>query len=196
MNLLLMVGFIGRPFMNGLISNENSSKTQRSHCKCTLSYQVRFCTVLLRRKLTNECKQLASQAISHASIKHEHVQVHASDALPTRELKLASIKLENTCEYSQTNMRVLANELASTRKRTHEYSQSLASVTIFVDVSCNRINELWCTCRMAIRVMPWLHVGTRRRVVMLRRKGYSVLQISKNWCRKILPLVGKALLVT
>ena len=84
-------------------------------------------TVPFRRKLMNECERLASHAISHASIKHECVQVHVSDALPTCESKLVSVKLKNTrsctCEYSQTNTRVLANELVSTRNQTCEYSQ-------------------------------------------------------------------------
>ena len=49
---------------------------------------------------------------------------HASDALPTRESKLTSAKLENTREYSQTNIRALAIVLASTRNRTRQYLQN------------------------------------------------------------------------
>ena len=96
-------------------------------------------TVPLRRNLTCECERLASLAISHASVICARAQVHASGALPTRESKLASVLEVNlarvlastrkrTREYSQTNSRVLANELASTRKRTREYSQTNSRV--------------------------------------------------------------------
>ena len=95
-------------------------------------------TLPLRCKLTNECEQLVSHTISHASIKHEYTQVmhclHASQNSRTLNSR-----------YLQTNTRVLANELASTRKRTREYSQSLTSVTTFVGMLRNRFNELWCT---------------------------------------------------
>ena len=85
-------------------------------------------TVLLRRNFTCECERLASLAISHTSIICARAQVHVSGALPTRELKLASVLKANltrvlastrkrTREYSQMHSRVLANELASTSKR-------------------------------------------------------------------------------
>ena len=113
-----------------------------------------------------------------------------SDALPTQKSKVVSVQLENThvctCEHSQRNMWALAKEHASTHKWTHEYLQSLAWVTIFVSMSCNRINEFCCTCWMPITGLPWLHVSsTRRCIVMLR-----------DWWWKIFPLVDEALLVT
>ena len=98
------------------------------------------------------------------SAKRECEQVHASNALPTRQSKLASAKLKNTRKYSQTNTQVLALVLTSTRNRTRECSQSFTWVTIFVGVSRNRINKLWCTWGMAIRgklvlgdVLSWLY---------------------------------------
>ena len=38
-----MIGFIGRPFTNGLTINEVALKAQRSQGKYTVSYQVQFC---------------------------------------------------------------------------------------------------------------------------------------------------------
>ena len=117
----------------------------------------------LHRKLlyTCICEWLVSLVISHASAKHQCEHAHVSNALPTCESKLASAKLENTCEYSQINTRVLAIVLASTRNRTCQHSRVLA---IFVGVSHNRINKLWCTCGMAIRgklvlehALSWLY---------------------------------------
>ena len=61
-----------------------------------------------------------------ASAERECERAHASASLPTRELKLASAKLENTREYSQTNTRVLTIALASTRNRTRQYLRVLA----------------------------------------------------------------------
>ena len=84
------------------------------------------------------------------SAKRECERAHVSDALPICEAKLASAKLENNHELSQANSCVLKIVLASTRSRTREYAQSFAWVTIFVGVSCNRINKLWCTCGTAI----------------------------------------------
>ena len=69
----------------------------------------------ITRNITRECQRACERA-------------HASDAFPTRESKLASVKLENTREYSQTNTRVLAIVLAITRNRTREYSQSNSRV--------------------------------------------------------------------
>ena len=69
--------------------------------------------------------------MSHASAKRECERAHVSDAVPTCESKFASAKLENTREYSQS------------------YSQSFAWATIYVGVSRNRINKVWCTCGMA-----------------------------------------------
>ena len=94
-------------------------------CECTAR------TVPLRRNLTCVCERLVSYATSHASVICARAQVHASGALPTHESKLASVLEANharvlastrkrTREYSQTNSRVLANGLGSTRKRTRE----------------------------------------------------------------------------
>ena len=108
------------------------------------------CTVPLRRNLTCECERLASLAISQASVICARAQVHASGALPTRESKLASVLEANlarvlastrkrTREYSQTNSGVLANELASTRKRKREDSQTNMRVLAKENATiCNR----------------------------------------------------------
>ena len=80
-------------------------------------------TVPLSRKFTNECDWLVSLAISHTSAKRECEWAHASDALPIRESKLASAKLENTREYSQTNTRVLAIVLAIELASTWNHSR-------------------------------------------------------------------------
>ena len=107
----------------------------------------------LHRKLFvySMCEGLISLAISHMSAKHECERAHTNDALAARESKLVSVKLKNTRKYSQTNTQVLAIVLVSTRSRTHQYSQSFVWVVIFVGVSHNRINKLWCMCGRVIR---------------------------------------------
>ena len=83
-------------------------------------------TVPLSRKLTNVCEWLVSLTISQASAKRGCERAHTSDALPTRELKLASAKLKNTRWYLQMNERVLAIVLANTCNQTCQYSRVLA----------------------------------------------------------------------
>ena len=73
----------------------------------------------ITRNITRECQTRVPNASERA---------YACDALPTRELKLASAKLENTCEYSQTNTRVLSIVLVSTCNRTRQHLQSNSPV--------------------------------------------------------------------
>ena len=125
------------------MQRRESSRGDRQWKSLLLLQMKQWSTVPLRCNVTNQCEWLASLAISHTSTKHELVRAHMSDALRTCESKLTSVKLESTREYSQTNSLALA-----TNSRV---LASLASVTIFMGMSCYRINKLWCTCGMAMR---------------------------------------------
>ena len=97
-------------------------------------------TVPLRRKLTNECKQLMSPTISQVSIKQERVRAHASDALPTRKSNSQALisrilvsTHKRTRKHLQTNTQGLTNEHASTHKSLSEAIACLRDVCDFLE---------------------------------------------------------------
>ena len=105
-------------------------------------------TVPLSLKLTSQWEWVVSLAISQVSDKSECEWAHESEVMPTHELKLSSVKLDNahkylkrTCEYSQSNLQVLAIELTRTCDQTRQYSHSNLLVLAIICVGNN-----FCGC--------------------------------------------------
>ena len=87
---------------------------------------------------TRMCASDSYRSQSHASAKRECERAHASDAIPTRESKFAALNSrilastrKRTLEYSQSYSRAIAIELACTRK--YMYSRAIA-----IELACTR----------------------------------------------------------